>query len=166
MRSQTLTIPLALFAVLCLSGPSTALAQEKKIARKDVPTAVLSAFEKSYPNAKPKGFSTEVEKGKTYYEIESIEGNTTRDILYLVDGTVAEVEEGVSASGLPASVKTSVAKKYPEGKITRAERTTRNSVVTYELRIKSGKSQYELVVDPGGKIVSEKKAGGKMMKED
>lgn len=166
MRSRTLTISLALFVVLYLFGPLTTLAQEKKIARKDVPAAVLSAFEKSYPKATPKGFSKESEKGKTYYEIESVEGRTTRDILYLADGTVAEVEEGVSASDLPASVKTSVIKKYPEGKIVRAEKTTRNSSVTYEVRIRSGKSSYELAVDPSGKIVSEKKSGGTKQKAE
>jgi uncharacterized membrane protein YkoI len=161
MRNSVRTILSGLCAAICLTTSSTGLAQEKKITKKDVPAAVLSAFEKSYPHAMVKSFSKESENGKTYYEVESIEGKTPRDILYLSDGTATEVEEGVSTADLPASVKASVMKKHPEGKIIRAERTTRDSVVTYEMRVKSGKTTFEVVVDPSGKIVKEKNSAGR-----
>jgi len=49
-------------------------AQEKKVAEKDVPKAVLAAFKSTYPNATVRGYSREKENGKVYYEIESMEG--------------------------------------------------------------------------------------------
>jgi hypothetical protein len=153
--------------VLCLTACMVSVpvrrcaAQEKKIAKKDVPSAVISAFEKAYPKAVVKGFAREVEKGKTYYEIESMDGKTGRDILYLADGTVAEVEETVAPPDLPGPVRDAVAAKYPQGKIVKAEKTTRGAEVSYEMRLTSGKGKVNLKVDASGKILKEHKATSK-----
>jgi hypothetical protein len=153
----------SLSALFCLS----ALSQEKKINKKDLPGAVLSAFEKAYPKATIKGLSTEVEEGKTYYEIESVDGKISRDLLYLADGSVAEIEEGVSTADLPAPVKATLHKEYPKGKVKKAEKTTKGTTVTYEMKVSSGKTNAELVVDPTGKVIKNEKAGAmKKQKEE
>jgi uncharacterized membrane protein YkoI len=136
-----------------------AMAGDKKISKKDLPPPVLSAFEKAYPKAEIKGLGMETENGKTYYEIESLEGKTKRDILYLPDGTVAEVEEAVPYADLPAPVKAAVGKEYPNGKITKCEKTTRGSEVTFEMVVQEGKSSHEVVIDPAGKVLKNTKSG-------
>lgn len=146
-----------LCAVLSLLLVLTVVAQEKKISKKDVPATVIAAFEKAYPKATVKGCAMEVENGTTYYEIESIDGKTKRDLLYLPDGTVAEIEQGVAVADLPAAVRAAINKEYPKGKIEKAEKTTKGSAVTYEMKIVSGKSRVEFVVDPAGKIVKKEK---------
>ena len=103
----------------------------------------------------------EVEGGKTYYEVESINGKESLDAEYLADGTVAEVEEGPATSDLPAPVKAAVTAKYPKGKIVKSEKTTRGDAITYEIKVTSGKTKAGMVVDPIGKIVKEKNAGAK-----
>lgn len=152
--------------ILVLGFAVQASAQDKKIAQKDVPATVLSAFQKAYPNPKIKGYLTETEGGKTYYEIESVQGKTTIDALLLPDGTIYEVEEGLPAADLPAPVKAAVSGKYPKGKIIKSERTTRGSEMTYEMKVTSGKASVGLVVDPAGKIVKEQKAGTKKEKRE
>ncbi len=101
-------------AFVSISITSISIAQEKKIDKKDLPKAVVESFQKSYPNAVIKGTSTEKEHGKTYYEIESMDGTQGRDLLYTEDGKIAEIEEALAAENIPDFIKNSVMKKYPE----------------------------------------------------
>ena len=147
-----------LAAALFLGQMRTAGAQEKKAGKKTpIPSAVLSAFKKAYPDAVIKNAGKEVTGGKTYYEIESVDGNTGRDLLYLPDGTVYEIEESVAASDLPAAVTGAVQKKFPKGKILKAEKLTRGTLTRFELLIKSGKQKLEVVFGPDGKLLKTEK---------
>jgi hypothetical protein len=165
------TFTIITVVVLCtifVSGPDArTFAQDKKISKKDVPAAVLTAFQKAYPNAKIKGFLTETEGGKTYFEIESVEGKKTIDALVQPDGTIYEVEEGMPAKELPEAVRTAVAAKYPKGTIdSKVEKTTQGSTVTYDLTVTTGKSKVGVTIDPTGKIIKETKKSAKKEKEE
>lgn len=150
----TRVLPAALLLLLVsLPASPPAPAQEKKVNRKDVPAAVLDAFARAYPNAKIKGTSTEVEKGKTYYEIESMDGTQARDILYLADGTAAEIEETVAAAALPEPVKSAVVGEFAKAKIAKAEKVTKGTDVSYEIHVALGSKRASIVVDPSGRIL-------------
>jgi uncharacterized membrane protein YkoI len=131
----------------------SAAAQEKKITAKDVPAAVISAFKTAYPNATIRGYAREKEKGKVFYEIESREGTTTRDILYNPDGTVAEIEESLAASDLPAGVQQAFKEKYPKAVITKAEKTTAGDKVSYEIVARQGKRKVTIEFDSSGRVL-------------
>lgn len=161
MRNSTRMLVTAICLMLALALTVQLNAQDKKISKKDVPAAVLSAFQKAYPDAKIKGYLTETEGGKMYYEIESIKGKTTLDALLLPDGTFYEIEEGVAAKDLPAPVSAAVRAKYPDFKIMRAEKTTHGTDVSYDLKVASGKTHVSLTVDPSGKILKESKGTAK-----
>jgi hypothetical protein len=147
-------VPAALILLLpgLTASPRTS-AQEKKINRKDLPAAVLEAFQKSYPKAVIKGTSTEVEKGKKYFEIESLDGTQARDILYLADGTVAEIEESVSAADLPGPVTSAIAVEMPKAKISKAERVQKGADFSYEVHVKLGSKTGSIVLDGSGKVL-------------
>lgn len=147
--------------VLCLVLASSAGAQEKKIPEKEVPPAVLAAFQKAYPEATMKAFARENEDGRTFYEIESIDGGRARDVLYLADGGVVEIEESVSEAELPASVKATLEKRHPQRQMVKVEKTNRGSTITYEVNLRKGKDKYELVIEPGGRVVKEKRMAGR-----
>ena len=136
------------------SVPSAA--RDEKITRKDVPPAVLKAFEKAYPNATVKGYSKEKENGSTYYELESIDGKTRRDLLYTADGTAAEIEETITMKDLPDTVANAFAKESPKAHPTRIEKTTRGEKVSYEFGM--GKGKTELVIDAAGTVVKHSRA--------
>jgi hypothetical protein len=152
-RLAPLLVLLLGITILLVAGT---IAGEKKITRKELPTAVLSAFEKAYPKAVIRGLSKEEENGKTFYEIESLDGKTHRDLLYSPDGTVAEIEQAVAVNDLPAAVKATVSKNFPKGKILKSERLTRDTVTEFEVVISSGKAKHEVVLDPAGNIVKTK----------
>ena len=117
----------------------SAAAQEKKITAKQVPAAVIAAFKTSYPNATIRGYAQEKENGKVFYEIESREGTTQRDILYNSDGTVAEIEESIAPTDLPAAAQEAIHKKYPKAVISLAEKTTAGDKVGYEVAARQGR---------------------------
>ena len=147
---------IALF-MLALALVRSAEAQDRKIAKKDLPNAVSAAFEKAYPKAVIRGTSTEREGGKTYYEIESMDGGTRRDLLYLIDGSCAEIEETIDAGALPTAVKSAVETTYPKAKIEKAEKTTKESKVQYDLRIRKGKTRLSVSIDGNGAILKPEK---------
>jgi hypothetical protein len=145
----------ALAGFSILFSASSVGAQEKKITQKDLPPAVLAAFEKTYPKAEIKGVSEEKgEDGKMEYEIESIEGKTARDVAYLADGKVIEIEE---TCVLPDAVRQALDQKYPKGKIVKAEKITRGSKVEYEAVVAAEGKKSEVVLDPAGKVLKVEK---------
>lgn len=146
----------SIIATIFLVGFS-ASAQEQKITEKSVPAAVIKAFKASYPNAIIKGYAREKENGKVFYEIESKDGDTGRDVLYNPDGSVAEVEETVAASDLPAAIQELISSKYAGGVITKAEKTTAGETISYEVVARQGKKRVALEFDADGNLKSKPK---------
>jgi hypothetical protein len=151
-----------LASIIVFSTKSVAQTQ-KKFTVKNLPEAVSSAFKKSYPNAVIKGADKEVENGKTFYEIESIDGTLKRDLLYTPEGNAFEIEETIAASTLPDAVKQAISKEYPKGKIDKVEKNTREGTIQYDVTVKSGRKVLDASISPDGKIMSKKEV--KMKKE-
>jgi hypothetical protein len=128
-------------------------AQEKKLKPKQLPAAVLSAFQKTYPAAKIKGASSEVENGKTVYEVVSLDGTINRDLLYSEDGSVVEIEETIPLKAVPVEVTNALKVETGKGKVQKAEKLTKGGIVQYEFVISSGKNKREILIDLSGKIL-------------
>jgi putative PepSY-like beta-lactamase-inhibitor len=127
---------------------------EEKIEKKDVPAPVLAAFTKAYPKATMKGFSKEVEKGQTLYEVESTEGTMTRDATYTADGKVQAVEESMDVKDAPAAVQQALEKKYPKAKVNKAEKVMEGASVGYEFHVTTAQGKKaEVKFDASGKEV-------------
>ena len=147
---------IALVGIAISVASLSAAAQELNLTAKQVPAAVIAAFKAAYPNATIKGYAKERENGKTFYEIESKDGDTGRDILYNPDGTVAEIEETLTASDLPAAAQEAMHAKYPGAVITKAERTIEKTAqgdkIGYEVIAKQGKRRLTMAFDGDGKL--------------
>ena len=173
MKLKNIFVFIISLAFVFLSS-SSSFAQEKKMNKKELPKAVLNAFQKSYPNAEIKGASIEKEHERTYYEIESMEGTQRRDLLYTKSGKIAEIEETLALNDIPDFVKSSVMKKYPECEINRAEKVSSGKTISYELVVKQRDHKHELVLDSKGNIKkvekmkkeNEEKEGKEIEKED
>jgi len=144
-------------ATVSLAALSTA-AQESKVAEKDVPAAVIAAFKAAYPSATIKGYAREKEHGKVFYEIESKDGETGRDVLYNPDGSVAEIEETIAAGDLPAGAQELIRSRYPGAVVTKAEKSIEKNAsgdkIGYEVVAKQGKKRITLEFDSDGKLKS------------
>ena len=117
-----------------------------------LPAPILAAFKKSYPNATIKNVAKETEDGKTVWEVESVDNNLTRDIVYNPDGTIVDMEEQIAIASLPAAVTDFVKAKYPKATITLAEKTTAGAKTWFELTLK-GAAVTSVEVTPDGKLV-------------
>jgi hypothetical protein len=131
---------------------TSAIAQEKKIRRSDLPPAVEKTVTAQSSGAAVKGFSKEMEKGQTYYEAEMIVNGHTKDILINATGTIVEVEEQVAMDALPAAVKSGLQAKAGKGKLVKVESITKkDNLVAYEAQVRNGGKKSEVQVGPDGK---------------
>ena len=141
-----------LVGMLVVSNVSGSNAQDKKITKKDLPSAVLRSFEAAYPKAKVNNYAKEVEKGVTYYELETMEGKIKRDLLYNADGTLEEAEEILTPGTVPEILVKSIEEEYPRATILSGEKTSRGSEISFDVVIAAGKDRVNVTLSGDGKI--------------
>ena len=100
-----------------------------------------------------KGISKEKEKGQTVYELETIVGGRTRDLMIDSTGKVFEVEEQIDADKAPAPVRAALEAK---GTIVKLESVVVDGATTYEGQVKT---------KAGKKLTMELGADGKPTKK-
>jgi len=145
-----LQVALVLAGVLACAGISSA--QEKKIKRADLPPAVEKTVAAESAGATVKGFSTEKEKGETFYEAELVVNGHSKDVLIDASGAVVEVEEEVALDSLSADVKAGLQAKAGKGKILKVESLTKKGkLVAYEAKVDTNGKKSEIQVGPDGK---------------
>jgi len=130
-----------------------ASAGEKELNKDQIPKAVIDAFEKDYPNAKPE-FEEETFEGKTAYELEYKENGKEYALLYGDDGTLLQKEEEIDSKSLPKTVAQAVNKAHPKAKIKEVEKLMKpdGTLTGYEVEIKTEGKEVELNLDTNGKI--------------
>jgi len=135
---------------LLLAG--TAFAQEKKIKRSDLPPAVEKTVAAQSAGATIRGFSTEIEKGQTLYEVEMTVNGHSKDISMAADGSIVEIEEQVALDSLSPEVKAGLQVKAGAGKILKVESLTKKGkLVAYEAKVETNGKKTEIQVGPDGK---------------
>jgi hypothetical protein len=144
------TCPLVVVATILLAA--SAMAQEKKIQRSDLPAAVERAVVAQSKGATIRGFSQEKENGQTYYEAELTVNGHSKDVLMDANGGVVEVEERVAMDSLPAAVRDGLQAKAAKGKLLQVESITKRGIlVAYEAKVITDGKNSEVQVGPDGK---------------
>jgi hypothetical protein len=120
------------------SGQKPSTTRARAASMKGATPAIEAAFKKAHPDATVKHVAKEKENGREQYEVESIDHGKARDLIYLADGTLIEMEEEVPSAELPAAVTRAVKAKYSSATITKSERVTitEGPVIHYELALK------------------------------
>jgi hypothetical protein len=151
-------LPLAI--LVSFTGAAGASAQGQEISCDAVPVAVRAAFERAYPKAIIKSCAAEPEKSKTAFEITSMEGKTSRDVLFYPDGRLIVIKETIAFSDTPEAVRKAVHKKYPRATIALSERIMRANAMHYEFRVKQNGTPEQVVFDSRGNVVQLRETGG------
>jgi hypothetical protein len=142
---------LAGFLLIVLGAVSLVSAQERKLERKDLPSAVQASVDHESAGATIKGFSTERENGIRTYEAEMMVDGHSKDISFDAAGNVLEIEEQVTFDSLPASVRSSLTNLAGTGKVTKVESLTKKGrLVAYEAVVTTGTKHREVQVGPNG----------------
>lgn len=120
----------------------------QKIAEKEVPAAVKSAFQKQFPDVK----DVDWEKEKGNYEVEFEIKETEYSVLLDASGTILETEMEINVDALPSNVRDYVSENHAVEKIKEAAKISdTKGTITYEAEIK-GK---DLIFDSNGNFVKE-----------
>ena len=143
---------IAAFAlIVVLSFALSVFAQEKKIQRADLPSAIEKTVAAQTEGATIKAISQEKENGQTYYEAETTTNGHSKDILIDANGAVIEIEEEVALDSLPAAVKAGLQVKAGQGKIVKVESLTKHDkLVAYEAKVQTAGKRKEIQVGPNG----------------
>jgi uncharacterized membrane protein YkoI len=143
------------FLVIGLVTVSIARVQEKKIKRAELPPAVEKTVAEQSKAGTIRGFSTEVEDGKSLYEVELTVKGHGKDISMDEQGNIVEVEEESSMDSLPPAARKGLARAARGGTIVKIESITKNGkLVAYEADVKTGAKQSEIQVSPDGKTLA------------
>ena len=127
---------------------------ETAVQRSDLPPAVEKTVAAQAAHARIKGFSREVEHGKTFYEAELIVNGHTRDVLMDESGTIVEIEEQIAFKELPKPVQAALRKRAGRGTIRVVESLTKEGkLVAYEAHIVTGGKWSEQQVGPNGETL-------------
>ena len=124
---------------------------DQKTSLSKLPPAVRATVEAESKGATVKGISSEKEKGKTVYELETLVSGRTRDLMIDSAGKVYVVEEQLDVDKAPAPVRAALEAK---GKIVALESVLQDGKTTYEgqVQTKAGK-KVAVEVDASGKPI-------------
>ena len=121
---------------LALLG-AVAFAADTRVKLESLPPAVQAAVKEQTRNATLVGLSTEKENGKTTYEVETTVNGKSRDLVLDKTGAILETEDQVELSSIPAAARAALQKRAGTGTITKVEKLTAGSSVSYEAAIKT-----------------------------
>lgn len=130
---------------------SAAFAADTKVKLESLPPAVQAAVKEQTKNATLVGLSTEKEKGKVTYEVETTANGKSRDFVMDKTGAILETEDEVDLDSIPAAAKAALQKRAGTGNITKVEKLTAGTAISYEaaIKTKAGKTT-EIIVNPDG----------------
>ena len=146
--------------VFCFLHVSCSDEDEKLIAEKEVPEAVIEAFVKSYPSGVVREYAEETKDGRRVYEVSFEMSGRKIDVMYDANGSTVEVEEEIAAEALPGIVQSSIKAEFPRFSIKKAESLERQGQRYYEARIMDmdDNREYELVFSGEGKLIEKEES--------
>jgi hypothetical protein len=138
-------------AITLCALPQLAWAQEQKITRAALPAAVEHTVAQQSQGATIRGFSKEVERGQTTYEMELTVSGRSKDVTMDSTGAVIEVEEQVVLDSLAPAVQQAIKAQAGTATIGTVERLTKGEkVVAYEAHVTVNGKRKEIQVGPNG----------------
>lgn len=142
---------IAIIALAVAVGAAGLSAADKKVQMKDLPAPVQKTVQaEEAKGARIVGLATEVEGGKTMYEVETTVSGHTRDLLLDASGRIVETDEATSLDAVPAAVKAALEAR---GTVTKVETVTKGKTVTYEAVVEKNGKKTEVAVNAAGKPI-------------
>jgi hypothetical protein len=136
---------------LAISVATLGLAADKRLTKKELPAAVQKAADEQSKGATVIGYSSEVENGKTEYEVKLKVGDHTKDVSFDGSGQLLEIEEEVAFAGLPKNVQDGLKTAAGTGTLGKVESLTkRGKIVAYEAKLTTNGKRSEVQVGPKG----------------
>jgi Peptidase propeptide and YPEB domain len=160
--SKRMVVALGLALV---ASSSMVLAQEQKIERSEVPSAVLKAVEARYPDARIGQFEKENEGGRLVYEVQLEVDGKHSEVSVSPEGKVLVEEATIGIQDVPEVVRKGLAStRYASANVIRVEKVTETDkadATTFEIVVEQSGERHDLVFDRSGALKKEEPAGKK-----
>lgn len=129
---------------------NTVFAQD--INQSQVPSIVVNNFQQKFSKA----YDIEWEKEVAYYKVEFELGANGRDheVWYDAKGNMVKHKEKISKSELPKSVHAKIGSEFNGYRVDDTKKITEGSNVVYSVELKSSSSEWKVVFDKDGNIIS------------
>jgi hypothetical protein len=153
MRTRLISARAVVFGLSATVAITVVAAQDLPL--DEVPSAVMKAVKKRYPNGKITSASKEDEDGKPTYEISLKNDGVAIDAVYREDGTLVQIEKEIDINNLPPAVMKTVSEKHPARTIKKAEEVSQGVKVFFHVNIAlDAERSVELAIDRDGKVLS------------
>jgi uncharacterized membrane protein YkoI len=126
---------------------------DQKIKLEQMPAPVQAAIKEQSKGATVRGYSKEVEHGKTFYEAELTVDGHSKDVSFDATGKVVSTEEETPIDRIPAAARDAIQKAVGSGKLKMVETVTEGGKTFYEASFQSGGKTKEAKFDAEGKSV-------------
>jgi NCAIR mutase (PurE)-related protein len=149
---------LSLGLALLVMGTASVCAGDEPVKLGDLPKVVASAVKVKFPKGAITKAVKDEENGKTVYElVVEVEGKKL-DVVVSAEGKLLEVEAAIAADKLPRAVAATLAARYPEARIKKAEQIVKfeddEEEKLFEVVLATaGKADVEVKISPKGKII-------------
>lgn len=142
----------SIIAFLLITGAvlGTAAQDKKKIDTTQVPAAVMTAFNSTFPNSS----NTEWKMKDNHYMVSFTMNNSNHHAKIDQTGKVISRGMEIPASQLPGPVTTAIQRDYPDYKIDKAYTVTENGTTNYKVSFE-GKEDRKIMYDATGTRVKE-----------
>jgi light-regulated signal transduction histidine kinase (bacteriophytochrome) len=126
----------------------TGFLMAQKIQSKDVPEAVMTAFQKEFPAAKIAKWDREENNFEASFDNNKLD----QSVVFDAEGNVLEVEVEIKISEMPQAAKDYIASNFPGKKIKEvAKITDAQKTVTYEVEVNG----MDVIFSEQGKFIKE-----------
>lgn len=136
-------------ALFCMT---VSVAVAERFPTDSLPKAVLNVFKQTYPEAT----DIEWEKENQWFvvEFETGRGSLEHKVWYDSEGKQIRHEEEIPFSALPEAVVKRIKSDYPTYHLDDLKKLTEGLVSTYSVELKSGKEEWDLLLDSEGNFLS------------
>lgn len=127
-----------------------ALAVDAQVVREaDVPVSVKNKMTQMFPDANAAVWKTDM---PGFMSVDFVQGKTRKSATFTTSGGWVSTEVTVKPEEFPAAASAYVNTNYPDGKMTQCVKAETSTKKTFECRVKSKGTQYELVFDEAGNL--------------
>lgn len=134
---------------------STAI-NAQEITQSQLPPLIVRNFQAAFPGASDIEWKRDGENYKVEFELGVFMLTNDHDVWFDKTGSIVKHKEEISKNGLPQNVLTKIKNDFTGYRIEDPKKITEGHTVIYEMELKKQRSEWKVVIDENGNILSRK----------
>jgi hypothetical protein len=134
---------LLVYGLIAFGVRSYVLKNSKEITENDLPKAVLTVFNNSFPAAIVQEYSKCTKDGKRVYEISFNLADKKMEVRYAKNGELLKTEEIINSDNLPGNIKMAIANFFEEPRIKKVTKVMMNDQLFYDVKLSCNREGWQ-----------------------